>query len=215
MTICSIPEHLQQFRCMKPWIGAQYSRHRVLVVGESHYLPPGSWRNLKPLLWYTGSESDLTDLECSYIHTSACVRFRLSDEGRTLLPNNIYVRIGGVVPFERIAFFNYFFRPGKFKQSVRTSFRLEHKDRTVSTEILEWFIGEHQPRLIIVASSLAGRYAGAVLNYSDLPSCITHHPMAPGSNFRYTATAFLATSGYPSQPVDSDEAGASPEVSSF
>ena len=43
MTTIALPDHLRRFPCMHPWIGSRYrdERHkRLLVIGESHYLPP-------------------------------------------------------------------------------------------------------------------------------------------------------------------------------
>lgn len=45
MSIATLPAHLRRFPCIQPWIGSRYrdERHkRLLVVGDSHYLPPTS-----------------------------------------------------------------------------------------------------------------------------------------------------------------------------
>ena len=54
MTIL-LPDHLRRFPCMHPWIGSRYQdkRHkRLLVIGESHYLPPDSTIHHDPDRWY-------------------------------------------------------------------------------------------------------------------------------------------------------------------
>ena len=66
---------------MQPWIGSEYRENRILVVGESHYMPEGSTINLSLGTWYSATQAELTDSERSYIHTVDCVRYRLS-EGR-------------------------------------------------------------------------------------------------------------------------------------
>ena len=38
---------------MKPWVGSDYQRIRILVVCESHYMPEGSTINLDVKRWYS------------------------------------------------------------------------------------------------------------------------------------------------------------------
>ena len=66
MTNIALPEHLRRYPCMQPWIGNRYrdKRHkRLLVVGESHYLPPDSTIHHDPARWYRSSQSDLNPEE--------------------------------------------------------------------------------------------------------------------------------------------------------
>ncbi len=66
MSAIALPDHLRRFPCMQPWIGSRYRhpRHkRLLVVGESHYLPPGSTIQHAPDRWYRGSQADLSEEE--------------------------------------------------------------------------------------------------------------------------------------------------------
>ena len=171
-----LPKHLHRFPCMQPWIGNKYHESRILIVGESHYMPEGSTINLEPESWYNSTQEILTDCELAYIHTVKCVEYRLSDEGRKVLRNNAYARINRVVPFNRIAFCNYFLRPAKYKQGIG-SVGIEQADLQVSQEIMRWFIEEHRPRLGLVASKLAGGYAAPVLELDNIRCCVVCHPM--------------------------------------
>ena len=66
------PEHLRRYPCMQPWIGSRYrdERHkRLLVIGESHYLPPESTIHHDPERWYCSSQADLSDEEVRWAST--------------------------------------------------------------------------------------------------------------------------------------------------
>ena len=187
-----LPEHLRRYPCMQPWIGSEYRESRILVVGESHYMPEGSTINLHPESWYNSTQENLADCELAYIHTVKCVEYRLSGEGRATLRNNAYVRINRVVPFNQIAFFNYFFRPASYKQGIG-SVGIEQSDLKVSQEIMRWFVKQHQPRLVIVASKLAGGYTGPVLGLDSIRCCVVCHPMHKfGVPFRTEAERCLS-----------------------
>ena len=113
---------LKRFPGMKPWIGDHYrdERHkRLLVVGESHYLPEGSTIHRDPDVWYTRSQNDLTDKEREWISTSGNISGEWSrahticreiarELSRTLdergLPPDDFV-------FRHIVYCNFFLRP--------------------------------------------------------------------------------------------------------
>ena len=68
VTAAALPDHLRRFPCMHPWIVSRYrdERHkRLLVIGESHYLPPESTIHHDPAHWYR-SRADLTEEEARW-----------------------------------------------------------------------------------------------------------------------------------------------------
>ena len=72
MSATPLPEHLRRFPCMHPWIGSRYrdDRHkRLLVVGESHYLPPESTIHHDPDRWYRSSQAELSEEEVRWAST--------------------------------------------------------------------------------------------------------------------------------------------------
>ena len=187
-----LPEHLIRFPCMQPWIGCHYEsplHKRLLVVGESHYLPRGSFVNLKPITWYTRRECDLTPCERQYIDTKENVRYGFSGE-RTGKTHAIYRHVGSVLRsafdelnlphddflFNHIAYYNYFLRPAKYQKSIRESFSLEYKDRTVAESVMQWVACSRRPELIVVASKFAGPHARKVLASLSATWCITFNP---------------------------------------
>ena len=185
------PEHLSRFPCMTPWVGTNYSEHRIMVVCESHYMPQGSTINRDADHWYACTEGKLSEIERSYIDTVGCVEYRLSREGRAHLPNNAYVQINNVVPFDRIAFSNFFYRPAVYKSNV-LSVGITPQDLRVASEILRWFVLTHAPRLVVVASaSTAGPPASEVLKEMEVQYSVIHHPMARQGKFAEQAVQVL------------------------
>jgi hypothetical protein len=67
----------QQYPMMEPFVGARF-RHRrqpaILLVGESHYLPPDSTTHLEERSWYSGTAEALSPKEVSWISTAQIVR---------------------------------------------------------------------------------------------------------------------------------------------
>ena len=70
------PDHLMRFPCMSPWIGNRYQdghHKRLLVMGESFYLPEGSTIHREPRTWYGSRQEELTGQERAWIHTDGCI----------------------------------------------------------------------------------------------------------------------------------------------
>ena len=77
MTTIKKPDHLENFPCMQPWIGSLYRDNRykrLLVVGESHYMPFESTIHLDPERWYQSKEGHLSKAEREYVHTQDVIR---------------------------------------------------------------------------------------------------------------------------------------------
>ena len=175
------PKHLRRFPCMQPWRGPKYGcdPRRLAVVGESHYLPPNVTRkNYSPSTWYSTRQEDVPDHSDAHLYMSTrdCVQRRFESNNRT------YRIIGDVVSFEKIAFFNYVFRPAEECRpgySQRGPFDILDEDRAISSEIMEWFIQTYHPTAIVVASATVMRYS--CLRYDlaahpEIDTCVTDHP---------------------------------------
>ena len=171
---------------MHPWIGSRYrdQRHkRLLVIGESHYLPPGSDIHHDPDRWYRSRQHDLSEEEVRWASTTGNIT------GRWYRAHTIYRAIqneiarilteGGVTPddfpLNHIAYCNYFLRPAP---TVGGS--MEHhaseRDLEVAEEVLRWSILRHRPELVTVTSRVAGRYAEPVNRECSIPCVVTPHP---------------------------------------
>ena len=186
MTAIALPDHLRRFPCMRPWIGSRYrdARHkRLLVIGESHYLPNESTIHHDPDRWYRSGQDDLSEEEVRWASTIGNIT------GQWYRAHRIYRAIqdevarilqeSGVTPddfpLNHIAYCNYFLRPapvagGSMEGNVRP------QDLDVAEEVLRWFTLHHRPELVIVTSRFAGRHAEQVIREHGLPCTTTPHP---------------------------------------
>ena len=147
------PDHLENFPCMRPWIGSAYEddRHkRLVVVAESHYMPPGSTIHLDPERWYQSKQDHLDPTEFEYVHTKGVIRtsfvkFYRGHEifraiGREIVP---ILEESGLTPDEfplnHIAYYNYFMRPAP-KTGGSIEGHVVPQDRKISEEVLRWFL---------------------------------------------------------------------------
>ncbi len=183
------PDHLKRFPGMKPWIGDHYRdehHKRLLVVGESHYLPEGSDIHHDPDVWYTGSQNDLTEKEREWISTSGNIM------GNWSRAHTIYREIAreissilderglthGDFVFHHLAYCNYFLRPAPVEGGSMAA-HVRPRDLAVADEVLNWFIRSHRPELVAVASKAAGRHAEKLLAGSRTPFLITYYAGSP------------------------------------
>ena len=191
---------------MNPSMGPKYGcdETRLAVVGESHYLPPRvSRENYSPSTWYSTRQEHVPDKADShyYMSTRNCVRRR--DESR----NRTYRVIGNVVPFEKIAFFNYLFRPAeqcKPGYSQSGPFDILDGDRAVSSEIMECFIQSYRPTAIVIASATVTRYSCVrydLAAHSKIDTCVTAHPRTTNP-FSHDVQKFLKDKSFRGYKAD-------------
>ncbi len=195
MTTMKKPDHLEKFPCMQPWIGSSYEDNRykrLLVIGESHYMPPESTIHLDPERWYQSNEDHLGKEERAWVHTKGVILGQFVEPHRGL---GIFRNIGDEIvrimkdsgltpdefPREHIAFYNYFMRPAP-KTGSGIEGHVAPLDFSISEEVLRWFVQEHQPQLVIFVSRFAGRYGEKVVCEHGIPCISTPHPGRPWWN---------------------------------
>ena len=183
------PDHLEKFPCMQPWIGSLYQDNRykrLLVVGESHYMPPESTIHHDPNRWYQSNENHLDKEEREWVHTRGVIRAHFVEPHRGL---GIFRNIGREIvtvmkasglapdefPREHIAFYNYFMRPAP-KTGRGIKGHVEPQDCKISEEVLRWFVQRHQPELVIFVSRFTGEYGESVVCEYGIPCISTPHP---------------------------------------
>ena len=186
MTTIALPDHLRRFPCMQPWIGSRYrdERHkRLLVIGESHYLPPDSTIHHDPDRWYRSTQDDLSEEEIRWASTVGNIT------GRWYRAHRIYRAIqdevarylteSGVTPddfpLNHVAYCNYFLRPAPAAGGSMEGIAGQ-RDLEMASEVLTWSILRHRPELVIVTSRFAGRHAELVTRERGIPSTSTPHP---------------------------------------
>ena len=179
-------EHLQRFPCMQPWIGSRYRDHRhkrLLVAGESHFLPNESTIHHDPERCYRSSQHELSEEEVRWVSTSGNIT------GRWYRAHRIYREIQGEVartlqesgltpdrfPLHHIAYCNYFLRPAPVAGGSMEG-NVAPQDVAVAEQVLRWFIVSHRPQLVIVTSRFAGRYAEEMVPGCGIAFVSTPHP---------------------------------------
>ena len=186
MTEIAPPEHLQRFPCMRPWIGSRYRdrlHKRLLVIGESHYLPDQSTIHHDPARWYRSSQHDLSEEEARWASTAGNITGRWF-RGHTIyreIRNEIarVLRENGVTPddfpLNHVAYCNYFLRPAPVAGGSMEG-NEDRQDVAVAEQVLRWFILRHQPQLVIVTSRFASGYAEKVVRDYGIPFLSSPHP---------------------------------------
>ena len=191
------PNHLERFPCMGPWIGNSYRAprfKRLLVVGESHYLPEKSTIHHDPNRWYRSKEENLTCEERAWVCTVGCIScvkrgqyyaghriyWNLKAELTEIMQENGLVASDGF-PLDHIAYYNYFMRPAPTTGDSMKG-HVEPIDCKVAEGVLRWFVQKHRPELVIFVSDFAGGFAESVIREYDILYIITPHPGSPWWN---------------------------------
>ena len=186
MSTTPLPEHLRRFPCMQPWIGSRYrdQRHkRLLVIGESHYLPPESTIHHDPDRWYRSSQADLSEEEVRWASTIGNITGRWTHAHRIYraIQDEIarILKESGITPdpfpLNHIAYCNYFLRPAPTAGGSMEGNACQ-QDLDAAEEAFRWFTLSHLPELVIVTSRFAGRLAANALWESGIPHISTPHP---------------------------------------
>lgn len=180
-------EHYKRFECMQPWVGKNFydSKHRrLLVIGESHYLPKGSNLHLDAELWYQKTQQDLSDNELKWISTQKIIK-KNKDKNFPQKAHGIYRNICSEINSEfynydlpsqimdHIMFYNYFQRPA---DKSGYSIRVKSIDQEIASLVLGDNIKYYKPELIIFTSALSGNYGKHVAKNNNIPYLITPHP---------------------------------------
>ncbi|NJC27031.1 hypothetical protein [Neolewinella antarctica] len=159
-------QHYQLYPSMLPFVGSHYQRmnKRVLVIGESHYLPQGREAHLTSKNWYDGTAAtSLNDVDRAWINTRGtagsgedqrygsrafsiyrnveyAIRELLEDDE---LPTDNYLRY--------VSYYNYFQRPAE----TGVSLVLTDEDNSVAYNHLAGLYKILSPTHLAFVSKLA------------------------------------------------------------
>lgn len=172
---------------MKPWIGENYhsrTHKRLLILGESHYLPEDSTVHLDADTWYNKKEQDLSEKEVKWLSTSGIIK----KNKETNFPNkahgiyrNVCIEINSNTfnyklssqIIDHFAYYNFFQRPAEV---TGDSIKVKDIDKEIAISVLESVINKLDPELIIFISSLAGNAGKDILSRREIPFVVTPHP---------------------------------------
>lgn len=179
--------HYERFQCMEPWVGKNFEhpkQKRLLIIGESHYLPTNSSLHLDANLWYQKTQKELNEEELRWIFTKGIIE-KNKDKNFPNKAHGIYRNICKEINSEfynydslsqimdHIAFYNYFQRPA---DKSGDSIKVKAIDKEVASLVLDSNIAQYKPELIIFTSALSGRFGKDVANKNNIPYAITPHP---------------------------------------
>lgn len=173
-----------QFPAMKPWIGKSFhnSNEKLLIVGESHFLPPESTIHHDPVNWYRSSQNELSQKEIEWISTSDIISFAIENNFKIKthwIYKNIALALNSIINLDEykntlnfIAFTNYFKRPAIDGDSLI----VKEKDASMAKNCLLDLVEELNPTIVLFTSSLSGKYGEKVIDRTSIPYFTVPHP---------------------------------------
>lgn len=190
-------DHFRRYPAMLPYIGGGYcgSNHRrMLILGESNYLPPGSNVHLDANAWYAGDQSSLSSEQVKYLHCRDLLTLKWHPRSghKIYLELNDCLRDSGIVGSARattsIAFMNAFQRPAA---TTGGSMKACHtpEDFAHSFAVVAETIRATEPELVVVVSRFAWTTFGGSLQ-SSFPDLIIEHTCHPTSHFHWNTPGY-------------------------
>lgn len=175
----------QRYPMMLPFEGRRPGKNgspKLLLVGESHYLPDKSTQHLTTEGWYGGSSLSLTEKEQSHINPTSVIRKSMpggfKDRAKSIFLNSFQV-INDFGPqyedyrevAEEVVFYNYFLRPAKEGKSLC----VEETDIIIADEVFREVYHRYEPGAVVFLSRLANRKFRAK-EIVTVPIVATPHP---------------------------------------
>lgn len=194
-----------RYPSMKPYAGQHYEargRPRLLLVGESHYLPGQATQHLDAATWYQGNQETLEaeELRCTgaqgkwrrWIDTAGTVSSaratNFANKAHWIWKNAFevinevgpgYAMAGDVA--DDVAIFNFFLRPARERDSLRG--HLTEQDVDLANALFEHRVAQLRPRAIAFLSRLAGKKCRS-LERLEMSRIVTCHPSSAWWNRR-------------------------------
>jgi len=172
-------EIYQRYPLLKPFVGSDYGSNgpKILLIAESHYLPPESTIHKDSESWYLGQEGNLTLEEQKWMRTRRILNKPLNGwkaKGHTIYRNIESALLKAGLPandsvFRNVAFMNAFQRPAKTGDSIRQT----KQDIEVAVATIDQVIDAIQPDHIVFVSTKAKRAVGKRLKQKSIG---VHHP---------------------------------------
>ena len=155
-------EHYQKFPSMRPFVGKNYGKNnsrKIMLIGESHYLPAQSTINKDPENWYSSTESDLDEEEVAWINTRNILQGNWKSDGHMIFRElntrmSEFMNVENFRAMTNIAFMNGFQRP-----SPETGDSIKHFckpiDYKIGAKIIQDVVKIIEPDLVIFVSKLS------------------------------------------------------------
>ena len=184
-------EHYKKFPAMKPFVGDNYgnsTNKKILLIAESHYLPPYSAKSMVAEDWYNGSQSMLNDEEISWINTRDILNSDWVPNGHMIF-RELELRMSNYIEkfnnraMNSVAFMNGFQRPSPETGDSINNFCAD-LDYKIGGETISKVIDILNPELVIFVSKLSWdslKHKISTLNKTVIFDYVCH----PGTGGRY------------------------------
>ncbi|MCX7556781.1 hypothetical protein OS187_08095 [Xanthomonadaceae bacterium JHOS43] len=125
----------EQYPMMKPHVGSKYgcgNAPRLLLIGESHYLPDEATQHLDTETWYGKNSSTLNPEEKDHIDTAGVVKSacdeNFANPSFSIFANSFWEINENGPHFpeykhvaDHVVFYNFFLRPGLNGESLKAT----------------------------------------------------------------------------------------------
>ncbi|WP_299183703.1 hypothetical protein [uncultured Aquimarina sp.] len=184
-------EHYKKFPSMLPFIGKNYGKNnsrKIMLIAESHYLPPNSTISKNPENWYNSTQSDLTKEEIAWINTRDILKGDWKPPGHMIF-RELNTRMSELMNLNEfraitsIAFMNGFQRPAPETGDSIKKF-CKPIDYTIGARTITKVVNIIKPDLVIFVSKLSWDKLRKEIPKSELStkySFVCH----PGTGGRY------------------------------
>lgn len=163
-----VERFFEAYPMMRPHVGERYRRTtpKLLLVGESHYLPTDSTQHLAGEGWYRGTAASLSAQEREWIDTSGVVRSAAASgfrkKGHVIFKRTFETINAELFDHENaaevakdVAFCNFFLRPAR----TGLSLAVEAADIDIANAALAVHYRQLDPTAIVFLSTFARRHA--------------------------------------------------------
>jgi len=186
-------EHYQKFPAMKPYIGNNYGKHhkKLILIGESHYLPKHSTIHLKAEEWYNASQEYLSPEEIEWINTRKILESNWNSRGHFLfkeLERRMTEVLGNTKcrAMTNAIFINGFQRPSIEGESIK---KIAKKiDYEKSIDILKNVIEIFEPEQVVFVTKFTWDNIGKKISKpfkNDIAFDFVYHPAAYRYWYKY------------------------------
>lgn len=155
-------KHYQKFPAMLPFVGKNYGKKnspKIMLIAESHYLPPKSTISKNPENWYNSTQADLSNEEIAWINTRNILQGDWKLAGHMIFRElnsrmSEFMNVEGYRAMANIAFMNGFQRPApKTGGSIRNFSK--PIDYEIGAKTIEAVVNIIKPDLVIFVSKLS------------------------------------------------------------
>ena len=180
-------DHLHRYPAMLPYVGPRYlspGHAKVLLLGESNYLPNESTAHKDAEKWYSGTQNQLSDEEVEWVHNRHLLQGDWKPPG-----HKIYREIDACVAeatgpgcgeggraMNHVAYMNAFQRPAVGEGASLTRC-CTPKDEAIATDVVRKVVSILRPAAVIFVSKFAwDKLSRGVDNGSSVRYDFTSHP---------------------------------------